>query len=358
MLKGHVFDEQLFKSDIFAVFQNTFLEGHDGVISGFGNSMAVTVSGSSLTVQNGVVCIQGRFLQEDTNTTINAGTTENYARLVVEIDLDKVNTEAVFNQGYYKVITNPSEFPSLTQTDIVNNVSGIYQFPLGRFQITSNGIVNYVDERTYLDFTSIYGEISEHISAIDNEKIFMPIGSGCDYYGSELPNENYMWADGSEISRSEYAGLFAVIGTAYGSGDGSTTFNLPDKRERVTVMQKADGTFSALGQTGGEEKHSLTNKELARHGHQVRLWNNAGAGSTTPARTFNEEGNQTTTSFGLQIRNVDVNGVASSVWVGSGLVAAQGGQGDQAGSADYAGLGQGHNNLQPYLVCNYIIRVK
>ena len=159
MLKGHVFDEQLFNSEIFAVFQNTFLEGSNGIIDGFGNSMQVTTSGSNLTVQSGVLCIQGRFLQEDTSTTIDAGVTQNYARLVVEIDLDKVNTEAVFNQGYYKIITNPSEYPSLTQTDIVNNVSGVYQYSLGRFQITTNGVENYVDERTYLDFTSIYGEI-------------------------------------------------------------------------------------------------------------------------------------------------------------------------------------------------------
>lgn len=189
------------------------------------------------------------------------------------------------------------------------------------------------------------------------EQCSLPIGGGCDYFGTTLPSENYMWADGSAISRTTYATLFAIIGTTYGIGDGSTTFNLPDKRARVSVMVKSeDDTFSTIGTTGGEKKHTLSNSELPAHGHQVRLWNKIG--STTPVRTFDSNGNQTTSSLGLQTANVTVSGVNSSTWVGSGIVAAQNGQGDQAGSADKAGGGQAHNILQPFIVCNYIIRVK
>lgn len=168
MLKGHVFEKQLFGNPIFAVFVNTFLAGENGIINGFGNGMQVSASGSDLTIQSGVCCIQGRFLQEDTSSTITAGNTPAYARLVIEVDLDKVNTENDFQQGYYKIITDPSAYPTPTQTDIVNNVSGVYQFPLGRFQITSNGIANYVDERAYLDFDSIYEEIRDIIQGIED----------------------------------------------------------------------------------------------------------------------------------------------------------------------------------------------
>lgn len=168
MLKGHVFEKQLFGNPIFAVFVNTFLAGENGIINGFGNGMQVSVNGSDLTIQSGVCCIQGRFLQEDTSSTITAGNTPAYARLVLEIDLDKVNTEEDFQQGYYKIITNSSSYPVPTTTDIVNNVSGVYQFPLGRFQITSNGIANYVDERAYLDFDSIYEEIRDIIQGIED----------------------------------------------------------------------------------------------------------------------------------------------------------------------------------------------
>ena len=322
MLKGHVFENQLFGNPIFAVFVNTFLAGENGVINGFGNGMAVTTNGFNLTVQSGVCCVQGRFLQEDTSTTITAGSTPAYARLVIEIDLDKVNTENDFQQGYYKVITNSGTYPNLTQTDIVNNVSGVYQFPLGRFQITSNGVINYADERAYLDFLSIYGEIQEHIGAIDNEKIFLPIGGGCDYYGAELPNENYMWADGSAVSRSEYSGLFAVIGTTYGAGDGSTTFNLPDKRRRHALMKGEDDN---LGETGG-------NDEL------FTLANPRGDGFN-----YVNAGKSFTTNFWVD----------SSGGTKGGTSRPNANAGIRIGGTDDI-----NSSRESYLICNYVIRVK
>lgn len=322
MLKGHVFENQLFGNPIFAVFVNTFLAGENGVINGFGNGMAVTTNGFNLTVQSGVCCVQGRFLQEDTSTTITAGSTPAYARLVIEIDLDKVNTENDFQQGYYKVITNSGTYPNLTQTDIVNNVSGVYQFPLGRFQITSNGVINYADERAYLDFLSIYGEIQEHIGAIDNEKIFVPIGGGYDYYGAELPNENVMWADGSAISRSEYSGLFAVIGTTYGAGDGSTTFNLPDKRRRHALMKGEDDN---LGETGGsEEIFALANPT------------GGGMNYSNASRAFNTD-----------------------YWIdGSGGTKGGTSRPNANAGIRIGGTDDINSSRESYLICNYVIRVK
>ena len=322
MLKGHVFENQLFGNPIFAVFVNTFLAGENGVINGFGNGMAVTTNGFNLTVQSGVCCVQGRFLQEDTSTTITAGSTPAYARLVIEIDLDKVNTENDFQQGYYKVITNSGTYPNLTQTDIVNNVSGVYQFPLGRFQITSNGVINYADERAYLDFDSIYGEIQEHIGAIDNEKIFVPIGGGYDYYGAELPNENVMWADGSAISRSEYSGLFAVIGTTYGAGDGSTTFNLPDKRRRHALMKGEDDN---LGETGGNDQlFALANP-------------------TSGGINYVNAGKSFTTNFWVDSSG-GTKGGASRPNANAGI---------RIGGTDDI-----NSSRESYLICNYVIRVK
>lgn len=166
MLKGHVFSKQLFENPIFALFINTFLNGINGVSNNYKNGMQVTYSGSTLTVDSGAVCIQGRFLEEDTSTPIATGTNNAYCKLVIEIDLDKQNTESQFNQASYKVITSASGYPNLTQTNIVKNVSGIYQYELARFRTTASGITDFQDMRTFLDFNSIYEQITEEYQSV------------------------------------------------------------------------------------------------------------------------------------------------------------------------------------------------
>lgn len=173
MLKGHVFEKQIFGNQIFALFINTFLNGVNGISNDYKNGMKVTYSGSSVTVQSGAVCIQGRFLEEDTSTTISAGTDTAYCKLVVEINLDKQNTESDFTQAEYKVVKSTTGYPSLTQTDIVNNNSGIYQYELARFKTGTNGITEFYDRRTFLDFDSIYKEIQQHIQDIDNGALYI-----------------------------------------------------------------------------------------------------------------------------------------------------------------------------------------
>lgn len=148
MLKGHVFREQIFASEVFAFFVNTFLDGKCG-IGDFGNKMAVTYSGNNITIQDGLVCIKGRFVEEDSSKTINVGTEAAFCRLVIEIDLSKENTEETLNQVAYKIIKATNDYPVLTQTDIVKNNKGIYQYELVSFKITSNGIIDFEDKRTY-----------------------------------------------------------------------------------------------------------------------------------------------------------------------------------------------------------------
>lgn len=161
MLKGFVFSKQLFENPIFALFINTFLNGVNGVSNNYLNGMQPTASGSTVTINSGAVCIQGRFLGEDSSTTISAGTNNAYCKLVIEIDLDKTNTEEGFQQGYYKIVKSNTEYPNLTQTNIVKNVAGIYQYELARFRTGASGISEFQDMRTFLDFTSIYEQITQ-----------------------------------------------------------------------------------------------------------------------------------------------------------------------------------------------------
>ncbi len=166
MLKGHVFSEQLFKSQIFALFINTFLEGKNGVSNNYKNAMAVTYSGSNVTIGSGAVCIQGRFLEEDNTTTLSAGTDTMYCKLVIEIDLDKTNTASDFQQACYKIVKSAGGYPNLTQTNIVKNNAGVYQYELARFKTSSNGITDFEDKRTFLDFESIYSAMQTEYRSI------------------------------------------------------------------------------------------------------------------------------------------------------------------------------------------------
>lgn len=82
------------------------------------------------------------------------------------------------------------------------------------------------------------------------------IGEIIEYAGESIPG-GYLVCDGSAVSRTEYSELFDVIGTLYGSGDGSTTFNLPDLRGRVvTGLNTTNSNFNVLGKTGGGQAHN------------------------------------------------------------------------------------------------------
>lgn len=100
-----------------------------------------------------------------------------------------------------------------------------------------------------------------------------PIASGYEYFGTTAPNDHYMIADGTAISREDYAELFAIIGTTYGHGDGATTFNLPDLRRRYPLMKGSDDNMGATG--GSEELYAQVNptgrwNELSKCGSFIR----------------------------------------------------------------------------------------
>ena len=143
-------------------------------------------------------------------------------------------------------------------------------------------------------------------------------------WGTNTPPANWLLADGSAVSRSVYSSLFAVIGTQYGTGDGTNTFNLPDLRGRVPVGKNA-GTFGTLGATGGAETHTLTVAQMPGHSHQVA--NNDASGPVSfPAYSA-------------------MTGYTSTGTTTHNTLAINPAGGDQP-----------HNNLQPYQVVNYIIK--
>ena len=161
MLKGHVFSEQFFGHPIFALFINTFLHGRNGVSNNYKEGMKITSTGSNIHIAPGAICIQGRFLEEDSGKDIVADTDNQYCSLVLEINLDAVNTASSFKQASYKIIKNASNYPSLRQDNIVKNNAGIYQYELARFKTSASGISEFEDRRTFLDFDTIFDYIEQ-----------------------------------------------------------------------------------------------------------------------------------------------------------------------------------------------------
>lgn len=99
-----------------------------------------------------------------------------------------------------------------------------------------------------------------------------PIGSALMWFTGVAPT-GYLFCEGQAVSRATYADLFALIGTTYGAGDGSTTFNLPDLRDRFPIG--ASGT-KALATTGGSE--TITTAQLPAHSHGIETKSAGGAG--------------------------------------------------------------------------------
>lgn len=99
------------------------------------------------------------------------------------------------------------------------------------------------------------GTISDEFK---NEMQVIPTGTVIARLSTVAPT-GFLKCDGSEVSRETYALLFSLLGTTYGAGNGTTTFNLPNFQDRFLYGK---GSTSAIGDTGGEAEHTLTMAEL------------------------------------------------------------------------------------------------
>lgn len=153
----------------------------------------------------------------------------------------------------------------------------------------------------------------------------------------------YLLCDGSAVSRTTYAALFAVCGTTFGSGDGSSTFNLPDLRGRAPIGvgtgDASDATAHTLGEKEGTERHAMIEAEMPSHTHAV----------TDPGHEHDPGGGSFLTSGAGSLEMLGGGGTADESATTSTETT-----GITLGTT---GSGLAHPNMQPSLTVNFIIKV-
>lgn len=201
-----------------------------------------------------------------------------------------------------------------------------------------------------------------------------PAGIIMPFAGRRLP-AGYLPCDGSAVSRSTYATLFGVIGTTFGAGDGSSTFNLPDLSGRVPLGVSQS---HALGTTGGSETVTLTEQELPAHVHEVPAHGHTHTITATtpklthsittqPSFTYNKPNSVNVSRAVLtsQMRTVynSNNTPNASISTNASITAHAATNCTMSGSVtnkaaftcNNNGGNLSHVNMQPYIAINYII---
>lgn len=150
----------------------------------------------------------------------------------------------------------------------------------------------------------------------------LPIGSIIPFGGTTVPS-GWFLCHGQELSRASYPELYAIIGDSFGGDDQEQTFQLPNLKGKTIVgKNSSDSDFEDIGETGGEKTHTLTVDEMPSHSHRVY-----------------RSGGQTA-GYGSLFQNTSTPTELT------------------ANVVENTGGGLAHNNLQPYIVTEYIIKYK
>jgi microcystin-dependent protein len=186
-----------------------------------------------------------------------------------------------------------------------------------------------------------------------------PAGVVSLYAGSTEPS-GWIFCGGQDVSRVTYSDLFAAIGTTYGIGDGSTTFGIPDLRGRVGVgrddmVSDANRMTSGgagidgntLGAAGGSETHQLTTSELASHTHA------SGSITATSDGSHNHQAGSSTSVAGGDTVPTTVRQPNQS---GANTETAGAHTHSTTGTSASTGSDTAHQNTQPSIILNYIIK--
>lgn len=194
--------------------------------------------------------------------------------------------------------------------------------------ITNDEIAdNSITTSKIIDSNVTLSKLAQEV--LDFMNSLIPIGTTIEWSGTTTPSAIFKECNGQLLNRVTYSALFAVIGTTYGAGDGSTTFALPDRRGRTSVGIGSDNSTNglitaataaaiSLGKTFGYETHTLDTTQIPPHNHGVLLNNTLFPGAGSLGYFLSNSGTPTVT--------------------------------------DNTGGGLPHNNVQPSIFTRYYIR--
>lgn len=224
------------------------------------------------------------------------------------------------------------------------------------------------------------------LHSFDASVYAIPLGGGIDYWALGTPNGAFALPQGQAISRTTYASLFNLFGTQYGSGNGTTTFNLPDKVGRVSAMldigsARMNSTFlgaspASLGAAGGSPSSALDVANLPSliPTGSLSLSTSVSTSVTTTGSASVTSNNWVASSSSdstpINVAGGTGSGIAASVAGGSvskiisnGSISASSSASSSATTTgtftgnQIGGTQQAFRTLQPTVMCNYIIRV-
>ena len=149
----------------------------------------------------------------------------------------------------------------------------------------------------------------------------LPIGATIEWFSDTIPT-NWLLLNGQAISRTDFSELFTLYGTTFGVGNGTTTFNIPDMRDYVPIGKSStDTNINTLGKKYGEKTHTLAGEEMPSHRHLFSL---VGEGSG---------------SYGYNVSSLSIGSAQNSY-------------------TNNTGGGLAHNNMQPSIATNFIVKAK